>query len=135
MGYVKKSSLKHKDEGNPLIIHVVSDLFRFPDMTQDSRMSQVLADFAHKFVGYGEGGIDPTVDVHDFLGDFVHNAVDGVTYVLCGSQDQREGQKHQEGCFVVELEDHVVDAWLFGLAGWFIVFIYFTSKPNTSCYV
>lgn len=49
-----------------------------------------------KSVRDGVGGVDPAVGVHDVQRNFVHDAVNGVTDVLSGGDQERKGDQDDD---------------------------------------
>jgi len=108
-GQVEEHCLEEEHEAHPLVVLVVLDLVLAVHVGRDTRLDHVFADAATEAVGYGERRVYPTVRVHDVERHIVDDAIDRVTDVLAGRDEQRERHQDDDGHLIVQPEYVVVD--------------------------
>lgn len=110
-GQVEEHGLEKEHEAHPLVVFVVLDLVFSVHVGRDARLDDVFANAATDTVGYGERRVNPTIRVHDVERHIVDDAIDRVTDVLTGRDEQRERHQNDDSRLVVQSEYVIVDTY------------------------
>ena len=120
---VEESCLEEEDIADPLVVAVV-DIVLTTSVGSNSRVRNIHPLLPRPHVSYGECSVDPAVSVHDPTGHtlqltapswpaqshtYLHQAVDGVTDILSGGDEDAADDEDHHGGFVVQSEHIVVD--------------------------